>query len=92
MMMQDVKMTRKRKEQTILILGIFRVVTIDTTNKGSRPEIHAHAGEESWVNYRIFKHRVELCDTTNKRFLPDTTNKECLLTSTMIFSRTDLLG
>jgi hypothetical protein len=27
-------------------IGFSRVVTIDTTNKGSRPEIHAMVGEE----------------------------------------------
>jgi hypothetical protein len=45
MMMHDVTMTQKK--QSILILGgFFRVVTIDTTNKGSRPEIHDKAGEK----------------------------------------------
>jgi hypothetical protein len=34
------------KEQTNLKKrGFFRAVTIDTTNKGSRPEIHARVGE-----------------------------------------------
>jgi hypothetical protein len=42
--MHDDAWREKEKEQTILILGIFRVVTIDTTNKGSRPEIHAQDG------------------------------------------------
>jgi hypothetical protein len=42
------KMHKKIKEQTNLILGFFRVVTIDTTNKGSRPEIHARVGGKSW--------------------------------------------
>jgi hypothetical protein len=36
----------KKKNKQILILGIFRVVTIDATNNGSRPEIHDKAGEE----------------------------------------------
>jgi hypothetical protein len=91
-MMHDVTKTQKRKNKQILIRGIFRVVTIDTTNKGSRPEIHDKAGE-SWVNYRIFALHVELRDTTNKWFLLDTTNKEFLLTLTMMnFRRTDLVG
>jgi hypothetical protein len=41
-----VMMTQKRKEQTILKGGFFQAVTIDTTNKGSRPEIHTRVGEE----------------------------------------------
>jgi hypothetical protein len=45
MMMHDVTMTRKEKK-TISNRGFFRVVTIDTTNKGSRPEIHDKTGEE----------------------------------------------
>jgi hypothetical protein len=45
--------------------GFFRVVTIDTTNKGSRPEIHVKAGR-SWPDYRILLQRVDLRDTTNK--------------------------
>jgi hypothetical protein len=40
--------------------------------------------ERSWVNYRIFMHRVELRDTTDKSFLFDTTNKEYLLMLTMM--------
>jgi hypothetical protein len=36
----------KGKEQEILIGVFFPAVTIDTTNKGSRPEIHARVGEE----------------------------------------------
>jgi hypothetical protein len=92
-MVHDVKMTQKEKEQTILILGIFRVVTIDTTNKVSRPEIHTRVGGKSWLNYRTFMCRVELVDTTNKRFLLDTTNNVFLLTPTMMnFRRTVLLG
>jgi hypothetical protein len=47
--------------------GFFRVVTIDTTNKGSRPEIHVKAGR-SWLNYRIFLRYAELRDNTDKRF------------------------
>ena len=63
-MMHDVTMTRKIKEQTNLIMGFFRAVTIDTTNNGSRPEIHGKP--RGGVNYRIFMHRVDLRDTTNK--------------------------
>jgi hypothetical protein len=71
----------------------FRVVTIDTTNKGSRPEIHARVGEESWLNYLIFTHHVKLRDTTNKRFLLNTTNKGLLFTLTMMtIRRMNLLG
>jgi hypothetical protein len=47
-------MHKKIKEQTNLKRGFFWAVTIDTTNKGSRPEIHAHVGEKSWLDYRIF--------------------------------------
>jgi hypothetical protein len=36
---------QKIKEQTIFKRGFSRAVTIDTTNKGSRPEIHARVGE-----------------------------------------------
>jgi hypothetical protein len=46
----------------------------------------------SWLNYQIFMLHLDPHDTTNKRFLLDTTNKGCLLTSTMIFLRTNLLG
>jgi hypothetical protein len=47
----------------------------------------------SWINYRIFMLHVDPHDTTNKRFLLDTTNKGCLLTSTMMnFRRSDLIG
>jgi hypothetical protein len=55
-------------------------VTIDTTNKGSRPEIHAKVGEE--LGKLSDLHRAELVDTTNKRFLLDTTNNGFLLTLT----------
>jgi hypothetical protein len=75
---------KKKNNKQLSNRYIFRVVTIDTTNKGSRPEIHTHAGEESWLNYRIFTRHVELRDTTNKRSLLDTTNKGCLLTLTMM--------
>jgi hypothetical protein len=44
-MMHNVTMTRKIKEQAILIRGFFQVVTIDTTNKGSPLEIHVKVGE-----------------------------------------------
>jgi hypothetical protein len=48
--MQGVKCMKctKIKEQTNLKGEFFRVVTIDTTNKGSRPEIHARVGGKSW--------------------------------------------
>jgi hypothetical protein len=36
---QKIKNTNKPKR------GFFWAVTIDTTNKGSRPEIHARVGE-----------------------------------------------
>jgi hypothetical protein len=39
MMMHKNKITKKIKKK-----GFFWAVTIDTTNKGSRPEIHAHVG------------------------------------------------
>jgi hypothetical protein len=39
---------KKKKNKQNLILGIFPVVTIDTTNKGSRPEIHARVGGKIW--------------------------------------------
>jgi hypothetical protein len=88
MMMHKNKTTNKSKR------GIFFwAVTIDTTNKGSGPEIHAHVGGRVGLNYRIFLHRVDVVDTTNKRFLLDTTNKGFLLMLTMMnFRRTDLLG
>jgi hypothetical protein len=38
MMMHKNKITNKSKR------GFFWAVTIDTTNKGSRPEIHAQVG------------------------------------------------
>jgi hypothetical protein len=41
MMMHKNKITKKNLKK-----GFFWAVTIDTTNKGSRPEIHAHVGEE----------------------------------------------
>jgi hypothetical protein len=82
MMMHDVTMTHKIKKQTILKRGFFWVVTIDTTNNGSRPEIHARVGEEL-VRVSDLS-RVELIDTTNKRFLLDTTNKGFLLAFTMM--------
>jgi hypothetical protein len=38
---------KKKKITSKNLIGVFfRVVTIDTTNKGSRPEIHDNAGEE----------------------------------------------
>jgi hypothetical protein len=37
---------KKKKNKQLSNRGIFWVVTIDTTNKGSRPEIHARVGEE----------------------------------------------
>jgi hypothetical protein len=90
MMMHD---TQIIKEQSILKRGFFWAVTIDTTNKGSRPEIHARVERKSWLNYRIFLHRVDVVDTTNKWFLLDTTNKGFLLMLMMMNSkRTDLLG
>jgi hypothetical protein len=86
-MLHKNKTTNKSKK------GIFRAVTIDTTNKGSHPEIHARVGGKSWLNYWIFFHRVDLVDTTNKRFLHDTTNNGFLLTLAMMnFRRTYLLG
>jgi hypothetical protein len=35
---------QKIKEQTISKRGFFWAITIDTTNKGSRPEIHVRVG------------------------------------------------
>jgi hypothetical protein len=81
----------KQNNKQFLKRGFFWAVTIDTTNKGSRPEIHARVGRKSWLSYRIFFHRVDLVDT--KRFLLDTTNNGFLLRLTMMnFQRTDLLG
>jgi hypothetical protein len=37
---------KKKKNKQLSNRGIFQVVTIDTTNKGSRPEIHDKAGKE----------------------------------------------
>jgi hypothetical protein len=37
---------KKKRTNKYLLGEFFRVVTIDTTNKGSRPEIHVMAGEE----------------------------------------------
>jgi hypothetical protein len=37
---------QKENNKQLSNRGIFWVVTIDTTNKGSRPEIHDKAGEE----------------------------------------------
>jgi hypothetical protein len=37
----------KKKITSNCLIGVFfRVVIIDTTNKGSRPEIHDNVGEE----------------------------------------------
>jgi hypothetical protein len=44
MMMHDVTMMRKKSNSNVG--DFFRVITIDTTNKGSRPEIHVKEGEE----------------------------------------------
>ena len=41
----DVMMMRKKKNKQNLIWGKPRDITTDTTNKGSRPEIHATVGE-----------------------------------------------
>jgi hypothetical protein len=46
MMMHDVKMTRKIKRTNNSNIGFSWVVAVDTTNKGSCPEIHVKAGEE----------------------------------------------
>jgi hypothetical protein len=35
---------QKEKNKQFLKRGLFWAVTIDTTNKGSRPEIHARVG------------------------------------------------
>jgi hypothetical protein len=43
---QDITMTKKEKNKQLSIRGIFWVITINTTNKGSRPEIHDKAGEK----------------------------------------------
>jgi hypothetical protein len=85
MMMHKNKRTNKSKR------GFFWAVTIDTTNKGSRPEIHARVGGRvGWTIGSSF-HRVDLIDTTNKRFLLDTTNKGFLLTLTMMNFRGTIL-
>jgi hypothetical protein len=89
MMLDDAPNKRTNKSKR----GFSRAVTIDTTNKGSRPEIHTRIGGKSRLNYGIFLHLVNPVDTTNKRFLLDTTNNGFLLTLTMMnFRRADLLG
>jgi hypothetical protein len=35
---------QKEKNKQFLVGGFFRAITIDTTNEGSRPEIHARVG------------------------------------------------
>jgi len=67
----DVMMMQKLKQQAKLIRGFFWAVTTDTTNKGSRPEIHFNVGggRERWCDYRIFELHVDRLDTTNKRLL-----------------------
>ena len=87
-----IKLTNKSNKR-----GIFRVVTIDTTNKESRLEIHVKDTREERLDHRIFSLRVDLLDTTNKGLLlhldlVDTTNKRLLLTSFEIHRRTNLLG
>ena len=47
-------MMQKEQQQAKLKGDIFRVVTIDTTNKGSRPEIHDTVGGGKRLDYRIF--------------------------------------
>jgi hypothetical protein len=46
MMMHDITMTQKKNNKQLSNRDIFWAVTIDTTNKGSHPEIHDKAGEE----------------------------------------------
>jgi hypothetical protein len=76
----------KNKITSNYLIGVFsRVVTIDTTNKGSRPEIHVMAGKELG--------KLSDLHASCKTFLLDTTNKGFLLMLTMMNSRrTDLLG
>jgi hypothetical protein len=44
MMMHGVTKTHENKRTNNLKGGFFWAVTIDTTNKGSRPEIHGKTG------------------------------------------------
>ena len=79
-MMHDDVMLMQKEKQTISNWEKSRGVTIDTTNKGSRPAILAETTRRE-VNYRVFRLREELLDTTNKGLLLhleilDTTNKK----------------
>jgi hypothetical protein len=64
-------MTPERRGKTSnkekLLLGIFRVATIDTTNKEPCPEVPRQPKGEL-VKLSIFMHRVDRRDTTNKSF------------------------
>ena len=58
----------KSKKNQILIRVKIGGLQLDTTNKGSRPEIQAETrGREERFNCRIFERRVDRRDTTNKR-------------------------
>jgi hypothetical protein len=85
---------KKKKNKHLSNIGIFFGSLQSTPlTRDLAPRSMLRRGRESWVNYQIFMLHVELCDTTNKRFLLDTTNKGCLLTLTMmIFQRTNLIG
>jgi hypothetical protein len=89
MMMHDAK----KKITSKYLIGVFSGSLQSTQlTRDLAPRSTIRRGR-SWVNYQFFMHRVDLHDTTNKRFLLDTTNKGCLLMlMTMIFWRTDLLG
>ena len=67
-MMHDTMMMHKRKRSTNNLIGVLPgAVTIDTTNKGSRPEIPRPGTGE----------RYELSDLLRLVNLLDTTNKNC---------------
>ena len=74
-------MIPKRKNKQNLIGENSRGITIDTTNKGSRPRDPSRDNKKRGGNYRVFIVSVDLHDTTNKEFrlhlaLVDTTNKK----------------
>ena len=61
---------KKSKIKQNLIWGKPRDITTNTTNKGSRPEIHATVeGRRARLNYLIFSQHGDLLDTANKKFL-----------------------
>jgi hypothetical protein len=80
MMMHNVAMTPNRKRTSNSNIGDFSGSLQSTPlTRDLAPRSTLRRGRRSWVNYRIFFHHVDLRDTTNKRFLLDTTNKGLLL-------------